>query len=77
LEGELLVAGDGLEAVVLELVGRMLEEGADVVTLLRGEDLGEANAERIASAIRRLDTGLLVEVKYGGQPLYLLQMVVE
>jgi DAK2 domain fusion protein YloV len=77
LEGELLVAGDGLEAVVLELVGRMLEEGADVVTLLRGEDLGEANAERIASAIRRLDPGLLVEVKYGGQPLYLLQMVVE
>ena len=77
LDGELLVAEDGFEAVVLELVGRLLEEGADVVTLLRGEDLGEANAERIAEAIRRLATGLLVEVKYGGQPLYLLQMVVE
>jgi dihydroxyacetone kinase-like predicted kinase len=77
LDGELLVAEDGFEAVVLELVGRLLEEGADVVTLLRGEDLGEANAERIASAIRRLGTGLLVEVKYGGQPFYPLQMVVE
>ena len=77
LDGELLVAEDGFEAVVLELVGRLLEEGADVVTLLRGEDLGEANAERIAEAIRRLGTGLLVEVKYGGQPLYPLQMVVE
>ena len=77
LDGELLVAEDGFEAVVLELVGRLLEEGADVVTLLRGEDLGEANAERIVEAIRRLGTGLLVEVKYGGQPLYPLQMVVE
>ena len=77
LNGELLVAEDGVEAAALELVGRMLEEGADVVTLLRGEELGEADAERIAEAIRRLHTDLLVEVKDGGQPLYLLQMVAE
>jgi hypothetical protein len=55
----------------------MLEEGADVVTLLRGAELGEADAERIAEAIRRLDADLLVEVKDGGQPLYPLQMVAE
>jgi DAK2 domain fusion protein YloV len=77
LDGELLVAEDGFEATVLELVGRMLKEGVDVVTLLRGEDLGEADAQRIAEAIRRLDADLLVEVKYGGQPLYPLQMVAE
>jgi hypothetical protein len=77
LDGELLVAEDGVQAAALELVGRMLKEGADVVTLLRGENLSEADAERIAEAIRRLDAGLLVEVKYGGQPLYPLQMVVE
>jgi hypothetical protein len=77
LDGELLVAEDGVEAAALELVGRMIEEGMDIVTLLRGEDLSEADAERIAEAIRRLDAGLLVEVKHGGQPLYPLQMVVE
>ena len=77
LDGELLVVGEGVEDTALELVGRMLEEGADIVTLLRGEELGEADAERIAEAIRRSDADLLVEVKDGGQPLYLLQMVAE
>jgi uncharacterized protein len=77
LDGELLVAEEGIEDAALELVGRMLEEGADVVTLLRGAELGEADAERIVEAIRRLDADLLVEVKNGGQPLYPLQMVAE
>ena len=77
LDGELLVAEDGVEAAALELVGRMLEEGADVVTLLRGQELGEAEVERIAESIRRLDVDLLVEIKDGGQPLYPLQMVAE
>jgi uncharacterized protein len=77
LDGELLVAEEGIEDAALELLGRMLEEGADVVTLLRGAELGEADAESIAEAIRRLDADLLVEVKNGGQPLYPLQMVAE
>ena len=77
LDGELLVAEDGVEAAALKLIGRMLEEGTDIVTLLRGEELGEADAERIAQAIRSLDADLLVEVKDGGQPLYPLQMVAE
>jgi uncharacterized protein len=77
LDGELLVAEEGIEDAALELVGRMLEEGADVVTLLRGAELEEADAESIAEAIRRLDADLLVEVKNGGQPLYPLQMVAE
>ena len=77
LDGELVEVEDGIEAVALRLVGRMLEEGADVVTLLRGAELGEPDAERIAGEIRRLDGDLLVEVKDGGQPLYPLQMVAE
>jgi dihydroxyacetone kinase-like predicted kinase len=77
LDGELLVAEEGIEDAALELVGRMLEEGADVVTLLRGEELEEADVQRIAEAIRLLDADLLVEVKNGGQPLYPLQLVAE
>ena len=77
LDGDLLVAEDEVGAAALELVRRILEEGADVVTLLRGEELGEVDAESIAETIRGLDTDLLVEVKYGGQPLYPLQVVAE
>ena len=77
LDGELLAVKDGIEDVALELAGKMIEEGADVVTLLRGAELGEAATEEIAEAIRRLDADLLVEVRNGGQPLYPLQMVAE
>jgi uncharacterized protein len=77
LDGELVAVEDEIQAAALELVERMLEEGADVVTLLRGAGLAEADAERIAEAIRRLDANVLVEVKDGGQPLYPLQMVTE
>ncbi len=77
LDGELLAVEDEIEGAALDLVGRMLEEGADVVTLLRGAELGETDAEGIAEAIRRLDPDLLVEVKDGGQPLYPLQVVAE
>ncbi len=77
LDGELVAVEDEIQAAALELVERMLEEGADVVTLLRGAGLEEADTERIVESIRRLDAGILVEVKDGGQPLYPLQMVAE
>jgi dihydroxyacetone kinase-like predicted kinase len=64
-------------AAALALAKTIVEEGADVVTLLRGVDLGEAAAEEIAEAIRRLDAELRVEVRDGGQPLYPLQMAAE
>jgi dihydroxyacetone kinase-like predicted kinase len=77
LDGKLLVAEDKIEDVALTLVERMIEEGADVVTLLRGAELEEADAEEISEAIRCLDADLLVELRDGGQPLYPLQMVAE
>ena len=77
LDGKLLVAEDKIEDVALTLVERMIEEGADVVTLLRGAELEEADAEEISEAIRCLDANLLVELRDGGQPLYPLQMVAE
>jgi dihydroxyacetone kinase-like predicted kinase len=55
----------------------MLEDGIDIVTLLRGYGMNERAAERVAEAIKRLDTGVDIEIKDGGQPLYPLQMVAE
>jgi DAK2 domain fusion protein YloV len=77
LDGRILASEERIEAVALALIERMIEEGADVVTLLRGAELEEVAAERIVEAIRRLDGDLSVEVKDGGQPLYPLQMVAE
>jgi uncharacterized protein len=77
LDGELLAVEGGVEDAALRLVERMVGEGADVVTLLRGEELDEATLQRIAHGIHDLDDTVEVEVRHGGQPLYPLQMVAE
>jgi dihydroxyacetone kinase-like predicted kinase len=59
------------------LVRKIVGDGADILTLLKGEELAEADLERILDGIRELDDDLEVETRDGGQPLYPLQMVAE
>jgi DAK2 domain fusion protein YloV len=77
LDGKLYVSEASIHGAALALIEATVEEGADVVTLLRGADLAEAAVEEIAEAIRGLGSHLMVEIKNGGQPLYPLQMVAE
>ncbi|MCA1687171.1 MAG: DAK2 domain-containing protein [Actinobacteria bacterium] len=76
LDGELFAVQDSVEDAALTLAEEMLEE-ADVLMLLRGEELDEATLQRIADDIRDLDAAVDVETRDGGQPLYPLQMVAE
>jgi DAK2 domain fusion protein YloV len=77
LDGKLRAVEDSVHAAALALAQALIDGGADVVTLLRGVDLGEMAVEKVAEAIRGLHEDLIVEVKYGGQPSYPLQMVAE
>ena len=77
LDDAMVAAGDTIGEVALALAGEMLENGADLLTLVRGEDLAPGELEEIAAGIRGLDEDLEVEVRDGGQPLYPLQMVAE
>jgi uncharacterized protein len=76
LDGELFAVAGSVEAAALRLAEALLEE-ADVLTLVRGEELDETTLQRIADGIRGLDQAVEVEIRYGGQPLYPLQMVAE
>jgi uncharacterized protein len=77
LGGKLQAVEASVHAAALDLAETIVEEGADIVMLLRGKKLREEAAEKIAEDVRRLAAGLVVEVKDGGQPLYPLQMVAE
>ena len=77
LDDAMVAAGESAEEVALSLARNILETGADILTLLRGEDLDPGEAEKIAAGVRALDEDLEVEVRDGGQPLYPLQMVAE
>jgi DAK2 domain fusion protein YloV len=77
LDGELVAVEQGVEDAAVRLVERMLEEGVDIVTLLRGYGMDERSARRVAERIKLLDEDVSVEIKDGGQPMYPLQMVAE
>jgi dihydroxyacetone kinase-like predicted kinase len=66
-----------VEEAALSLAGEILSEGADLLTLLRGEALKESELEAILGGIHELYDEVEVAVRDGGQPLYPLQMVVE
>ncbi|MGF1472014.1 MAG: DAK2 domain-containing protein [Rubrobacteraceae bacterium] len=77
LDGKLHAVEHSVEEASLELVEHLVEDGADVLTLLCGADLPEESARRIEEAARRLDDGLEIEVHWGDQPMYPVQMVAE
>ena len=76
-DGELAASGESVGEVAIELARRMLDDGADLLTLLWGEDLGHEEVGEISRVIEKIGEGVEVEARYGGQPLYPLQMVAE
>jgi uncharacterized protein len=77
LEGELIAVEGSVEGAALVLARKILGEGADFLTLLKGEDLTDEELAIIVDGIGDLDDAVEVETRDGGQPLYPLQMVAE
>lgn len=77
LDGRLSAVGGSVEEVAVQVCRRLVDEGAELITLLCGEGLEEEELGRLLEGVRGLGEGLEVEVKRGGQPLYPLQVVAE
>jgi DAK2 domain fusion protein YloV len=75
--GELCSVGESVAEVAVGIAAEFLDNGVDIITLLRGEDMGEEEVLEIADLIRGLDGEVEVEIRYGGQPMYPLQMGAE
>jgi DAK2 domain fusion protein YloV len=77
LSGELIAVEETATSAALVLAKEIVGEGADFLTLLKGEDISADELEAIVGGIGDLDEELEVEVRDGGQPLYPVQMVAE
>jgi dihydroxyacetone kinase-like predicted kinase len=77
LDGDLIAVESGVSQTALVIARKIVDGGADFLTLLKGEELSEGDLEEIIDGIRDLDDALEVEARNGGQPLYPLQMVAE
>lgn len=75
LDGEPASAGPMLQPVARDVVDRLLEEGADVLTILVGE--GAEGVDDLVAFVREEHPELEIEVHDGGQPHYPLLFAVE
>lgn len=91
IDGKEIKAGDimGLSDKTIETVGtdivdttidllkKMMDEDSELITIYYGEEGNEADAERVADAIRQMDADVEVEIHDGGQPIYYYFVSVE
>jgi uncharacterized protein len=75
LGGEPVTTGPVLQPVAREVVERLLEAGADVLTILVGE--GAEGVDDLVAYVREAHPELEVEVHEGGQPHYPLLFAAE
>ena len=75
MDGEPVTTGPVLQPVAREVVERLLEEGADVLTILVGEDA--EGVDDLLSYVQEAHPELEVEVHDGGQPHYPLLFAAE
>ena len=75
VEGEAVAAGAELESVSDDVLGRLLADGADVLTILLGD--GAPPVETLREGLEASHPDLEVEVHEGGQPHYPLLFAAE
>ncbi|GGE16736.1 hypothetical protein GCM10011571_18030 [Marinithermofilum abyssi] len=76
-EGKIETVGDSLLAASSDLLTKMLADGADVVTVIYGQDVTDEQVKELTDFLDKEYPDVECEVHYGGQPLYFFLFSVE
>lgn len=68
--GEIIAADKKQAEAAKQLLGRMISEEDDIVTLIYGEEAGVEEAEELATFVEERFPDMEVEIHEGGQPVY-------
>lgn len=75
--GQIKSIGREPEEVLKELLGRMMEQGGEVVTIYSGNGVPEEKSAALVDELRKQYSDCEIELHYGGQPLYYYLFSVE
>lgn len=77
LDNNLVATGRNMNKTLDETLTKAIDDDSSLLTIFYGEDVKEAEAQKIASAISKKYKDLDIEVVYGGQPLYYYTVTIE
>ncbi|MDE6938592.1 MAG: DAK2 domain-containing protein, partial [Lachnospiraceae bacterium] len=73
----IMAVGKGVEETTKELLGQLVDEDSELISLYYGEEVKEEAAERFIAEIGELYPDVDVDAHYGGQPIYYYVLAVE
>lgn len=76
-DDQIKAAGKSLPEVTEALIREMVGDNVELLTIFRGADVSEEEAQKLAERVRTVHPEFEVELHYGGQPLYYYLISVE
>ncbi len=76
-DGKIVVVEDKAVPAAISMVGKMLDEDSEAITIIWGDGANEKLADQVQAGILKLDDELEVEVHEGDQPVYPFLISVE
>ena len=73
----ILATGSEVDEVVMNALGKMVDDDSELISLYNGADFPEEKAEALAKRIEAAYSDVDVETNYGGQPIYYCILSVE
>ena len=73
----ILAVGRSVEETTKELLGRLVDEDSELISLYYGEEVKEEDAQRFIAEIEGIYPDVDVDAHYGGQPIYYYVLGVE
>lgn len=76
-DGKIVTVDDDLIKTAVSMVGKMLDDDSEAITIIWGDNANERLADKVQTGIIQLDDELEVEVHEGDQPVYPFLISVE
>ncbi len=73
----ILAVGRSVEETTKELLGQLVDEDSELISLYYGEEVKEEDAERFIAEVEELYPDVDVDAHFGGQPIYYYVLGVE
>ncbi|TPR35898.1 DAK2 domain-containing protein [Apilactobacillus micheneri] len=77
VDGDIQITGKHSVDTAVQMVQKMLDEDSEVITIIYGSDSNEKEANKVKSALEKIDSYLEIEVHEGDQPVYPFLVSVE